>query len=66
MSMDARLQKLEAASAPPEHVIIRVVCVPPDVPADEQNGYWRLHPECVERTIEMTDGVITSDTGPTT
>ena len=59
MSIDGRLQKLEAAAAPQEPITIRLCRVPAEIMAldrRERDEWVRLHPECVEKVIEVPAG----------
>jgi hypothetical protein len=56
MSMDGRLQKLEAATEPEQHYRISLCYLPADVMAldwQEQKDWVRAHPECIAEAYEV-------------
>jgi hypothetical protein len=53
MSIETRLEKLEAVSGQRDPITIRVIRLPPDVPEDAQAEYIRAHPECISKTVEI-------------
>ncbi len=56
MTIDGRLQKLEAAIGPQEPVTIRVCRLPPEAMAldgQERDDWVRAHPECISKVIEV-------------
>ena len=55
-SIDARLQRLEAALGPHDPIRILVLRLPPEAMAldgAEQDEYVRAHPECISKVVEV-------------